>query len=235
MGKTYVVVGATSGIGQQVAEQLAGRGATVHALSRRGEQPDGPANLIHAHCDVLAEEPRFPQIDNPIDGLVYLPGTINLKPFHLLRRKDFVEDLEVNYLGAVKTLQHYLPQLRKADSASVVMMSTVAVQTGLAFHASIAGAKGAVEGLTRALAAELAPKIRVNAAAPSLTGTPLAGSLLNQPAKRESAAERPPLQRVGTAADIASAVYFLLTEESGWMTGQVLAVDGGLSSIRILP
>jgi len=96
MGETYVVVGATSGIGQQVAEQLAGRGATVHALSRRGEQPDGPENLIHAHCDVLTEQPTFPQIDNPIDGLVYLPGTINLKPFHLLRRKDFVEDLEVN-------------------------------------------------------------------------------------------------------------------------------------------
>lgn len=234
MAKTYVVVGATSGIGQEVAELLAGRGATVHALSRRGEQPDGPANLIHARCDVLAEEPTFPRIDEPVDGLAYLPGTINLKPFHLLRRKDFVQDLEVNYLGAVKTLQHFLPHLRKADSASVVLMSTVAVQTGLAFHASVAGAKGAVEGLARALAAELAPKIRVNAVAPSLTDTPLAASLLNQPAKREAASKRHPLQRIGKPADIASAVCFLLAEESDWMTGQVLAVDGGLSRIRSL-
>lgn len=234
MARTFVIAGATSGIGQQVAAQLAEQGATVHALSRRGEQPDGPANLIHARCDLLAEEPTFPQIDEPIDGLAYLPGTINLKPFHLLRRQDFVQDLEVNYLGAVKTLQHYLPQLRKAAASSVVMMSTVAVQTGLSFHASIAGAKGAIEGLTHALAAELAPKIRVNAVAPSLTDTPLAESLLNQPAKRELAAKRHPLQRVGTPGDIASAVCFLLTAESSWMTGQVLAVDGGLSRIRML-
>jgi 3-oxoacyl-[acyl-carrier protein] reductase len=234
MAKTYVVVGATSGIGRQVAEDLIGQGATVYALSRRGELPDGPESLIHARCDVLAEQPTFPEIDEPLDGLAYLPGTINLKPFHLLRRQDFVQDLEVNYLGAVKTLQQYLPQLRKAESASIVLMSTVAVQTGLSFHSSVAGAKGAVEGLTRALAAELAPKIRVNAVAPSLTDTPLAASLLNQPAKRESAAKRHPLQRVGTTADIASAVCFLLWEQSDWITGQVLAVDGGLSRIRTL-
>ena len=234
MAKTYVVVGATSGIGRQVAEDLIGQGATVYALSRRGELPDGPKSLIHARCDVLAEQPTFLQLDEPLDGLAYLPGTINLKPFHLLRRKDFVQDLEVNYLGAVKTLQQYLPQLRKAESASIVLMSTVAVQTGLSFHASVAGAKGAVEGLARALAAELAPKIRVNAVAPSLTDTPLAVSLLNQPAKRESAAKRHPLQRIGNPSDIASAVCFLLTEQSDWITGQVLAVDGGLSRIRTL-
>jgi len=234
MEKTYVVLGATSGIGLRVAERLADQGATVYALGRRDRQPDGSANLIHGRCDVLADEPGFPRFDEPLDGLVYLPGTINLKPFHLLRRKDFVQDLEANYLGAVKTLQHFLPQLRKAESASVVLISTVAVQTGLAFHASIAGAKGAVEGLTRALAAELAPKIRVNAVAPSLTDTPLASSLLNQPAKRETASKRHPLQRVGTPDDIATAVCFLLTDESSWVTGQVLAVDGGLSRIRSL-
>lgn len=160
--------------------------------------------------------------------------TINLKSFHLLRREDFLRDLEINYLGAVTTIQHYLPQLKKAQSASIVLMSTVAVQTGLAFHASISGAKGAIEGLTHALAAELAPKIRVNAVAPSLTDTPLAEALLNQPAKRENAAKRHPLRRIGTSSDIASTVCFLLGEESSWMTGQVLAVDGGLSRIRQL-
>ena len=234
MAKTYLVVGASSGIGRQVAEDMIGQGATVHAISRRGQLPDRPAGLVHTCCDVLAEQPTFPDIDEPLDGLAYLPGTINLKPFHLLRRKDFAADLEVNYLGAVKTLQHFLPQLRKSESASVVLMSTVAVQTGLAFHASVAGAKGAVEGLTRSLAAELAPKIRVNAVAPSLTDTPLGASLLNQPAKRDAAAKRHPLQRIGAPTDIASAVCFLLTDQSNWITGQVLAVDGGLSRIRVL-
>lgn len=234
MAKTYVLVGGTSGIGQQVAAALSGPNTTVHALGRSGDEKKVVPGVIEAGCDVTANDPTFPQIDAPIDGLAYMPGTINLKPFHLLRRKDFLKDLEINYLGAVKTIQNYLPQLRKSEAASIVLMSTVAAQTGLAFHASIAGAKGAIEGLTRALAAELAPRIRVNAVAPSLTDTPLAESLLNQPAKRESAAKRHALQRVGTPSDIASAVRFLLTEESSWVTGQVLAVDGGLSRIRLL-
>lgn len=234
MGKIQVLVGATSGIGRQVAIRLAKQDATVYALSRHGDQGQGPPGVVHARCDVLLEEPGFPKIDGPIDGLAYFPGTITLRPFHLLRRRDFLHDLELNYLGAVRTLQRYLPQLKKSPSASVVLMSTVAVQTGIPFHASLAGAKGAIEGLTRALAAELAPKIRVNAVAPSLTDTPLAQSLLNQPAKQEAAAKRHPLQRFGGVDDIASAVSFLLTEQLSWMTGQVLAVDGGLSRIRRL-
>jgi NAD(P)-dependent dehydrogenase (short-subunit alcohol dehydrogenase family) len=234
MVKTIVLVGATSGVGRQLAAELAGPDTALYALGRRGDRAVDTPGVVHARCDVTAEEPKFPEIDEPIDGLVYLPGTINLKPFHLLRRDDFQRDMEVNFFGAVKTIQHYIPQLKKSEAASVVLMSTVAVQTGLAFHASIAGAKGAVEGLTRSLAAELAPKIRVNAVAPSLTDTPLAESLLNQPAKRENAAKRHPLKRVGSPEDIAGAVCFLLGEESGWMTGQVLAVDGGLSRIRLL-
>jgi NAD(P)-dependent dehydrogenase (short-subunit alcohol dehydrogenase family) len=232
--KTYVLVGATSGIGRQVAARLVEQNAIIYALSRRGDQGTGPPGVRHASCDVLAEEPAFPEIETPIDGLAYFPGTINLRPFHLLRRRDFLQDLEINYLGAVKTLQRYLPQMKKSGSASVVLMSTVAVQVGLPFHASIAAAKGAIEGLTRALAAELAPNVRVNAVAPSLTDTPLAQSLLSQQAKRETAAKRHPLQRVGEPDDVAAAVCFLLTEQSSWITGQVLSVDGGLSRIRLL-
>lgn len=234
MVRNYMVIGASSGIGEVVAARLAEQGANVYALGRRDELGKEARNIHYAVCDVTADEPSFPAIEVPIDGLAYLPGTINLKPFHLLRRKDFLQDLEINYLGAVKVLQHYLPLLRDADSASIVLTSTVAVQTGLGFHASIAGAKGAVEGLTRSLAAELAPKIRVNAVAPSLTDTPLAKSLLSQSAKREAAAKRHPLQRVGSPEDIAAAVCFLLGDESSWMTGQVLSVDGGLSRIRML-
>ena len=234
MNKTYVLAGASSGIGQQVATQLASKAVNVYAFSRRGNPGTGSPEVNYATCDVSAEKPEFPAIEGAINGLAYFPGTITLRPFHMLRPKHFLTDLELNYLSAIKTLQHYLPQLKEAKSASVVLMSTVAVQTGIPFHASIAGAKGAVEGLTRALAAELAPKIRVNAVAPSLTDTPLASSLLNQPAKQETSAKRHPLQRIGNADDIASAVCFLLTEASSWITGQVHAVDGGLSRIRLL-
>ena len=234
MNRSYILVGASSGIGKSVAERLAQEGEIVHALSRRGEQADYPPGVIGRSCDASEDEPGFPPIDEPISGLVYLPGTINLRPFHLLRHEDFLRDLEVNYLGAIKTIQHYLPQLKQSGAASIVLMSTVAVQTGLAFHSSIGGAKGAIEGLTRSLAAELAPGIRVNAVAPSLTDTALAEHLLNQPAKREAATKRHPLKRIGLPQDVAGAVRYLLSEDSSWITGQVLAVDGGLSRVRML-
>ena len=234
MSKNYVVVGGTSGIGLEVVGRLSDDNARIHIISRgKHDAVDLPGVSQYA-CDVTAESPDFPDIEAPLDGIAYLPGSITLKPFHLLREKNFHDDLRINLFGAIKTLQHYLKHLKKAEQASVVLMSTVAVQTGLPYHASIASAKGAVEGLTRSLAAELAPKIRVNSVAPSLTDTPLATSLLNQPAKRDSAAERHPLKRVGSPRDIADAVTFLLSERSAWMTGQILHVDGGLSAARSL-
>ncbi len=234
MSKSYLVVGGTSGIGRQVVETLGERDARVHVFSRGRHAASERPGVVQHICDVTAEAPDFPGIDEPLDGLAYLPGSITLKPFHLLREKHFHDDLAVNLFGAVKVLQRYLKNLKDADEASVVLMSTVAVQTGLPYHASIASAKGAVEGLTRALAAELAPSVRVNAVAPSLTDTPLASNLLNQPAKRESAAERHPLKRVGAPQEIAAMVSFLLSEQARWMTGQVLHVDGGLSGVRLL-
>ncbi len=234
MSKSYLVVGGTSGIGRQVVETLGEQDARVHVFSRGRHAASERPGVVQHVCDVTAEAPGFPAIDEPLNGLAYLPGSITLKPFHLLREKHFHDDLSVNLFGAVKVLQRYLKNLKDADEASVVLMSTVAVQTGLPYHASIASAKGAVEGLTRSLAAELAPSVRVNAVAPSLTDTPLASNLLNQPAKRESAAERHPLKRVGAAQEIAAMVSFLLSEQARWMTGQVLHVDGGLSGVRLL-
>lgn len=234
MSDNYLIVGGTSGIGLKVVDALAEQGARVHVLSRgQHEAGERPAIVQHL-CDVTADSPDFPNIDEPLNGLAYLPGSITLKPFHLLREKHFRDDLTVNLFGAVKTIQCYLKNLKASGDASIVLMSTVAVQTGLPYHASIASAKGAVEGLTRSLAAELAPRIRVNAVAPSLTDTPLASSLLNQPAKRESAAERHPLKRIGSPEDIAAMVSFLLSEEARWVTGQILHVDGGLSAARLL-
>ncbi|NQX92886.1 MAG: SDR family oxidoreductase [Flavobacteriales bacterium] len=167
-----------------------------------------------------------------LDGLVYCPGTINLKPFRGIKEEDLMNDLKVNYIGAFQNVQSNLKLLKKAEQASVVFFSTVAVQTGLSFHSSISGAKAALEGLTRSLSAELAPKIRVNCVAPSLTNTSLAEGLLNNEKKLEAANERHPLKRIGSAEELAGTAKFLLLDDSAWMTGQVLHVDGGMSVIR---
>jgi NAD(P)-dependent dehydrogenase (short-subunit alcohol dehydrogenase family) len=177
--------------------------------------------------------------DFPTDGLpdtlasmVYCPGTISLQPFHRTDLSTFIKDMEINLFGAVRALQAALPALQRSKQASVVLFSTVAVTTGMPMHASIAAAKGGIEGITRSLAAELAPGIRVNAVAPSLTDTPLASSLLRTERQRENAGVRHPLGRIGQREDIASAVKFLLSKDATWITGQILAVDGGIGTVR---
>lgn len=228
MTKHIILIGGSYGIGRSLAAELVGEGNQVTVISRTAGDLKDVSYITH---DASSSEP-FPAIDGPIDGLAYLPGTINLKPFHRLTNEDFVTDLRVNVLGGVSAIQAFLPNLKESMSASIVLFSTVAVQTGMTFHSSVAVSKGAVEGLTRALAAEFSPKIRVNCIAPSLTETPLAEKLLNTPQKQESAAERHPLKRFGRPGDIASAAAFLLTGNSGFITGAIIPVDGGLGSIR---
>ncbi|MCU0749628.1 MAG: SDR family oxidoreductase [Akkermansiaceae bacterium] len=229
MPKTILVIGGNSGIGLATVRQLQAQGDHVVAAAR---SPQALAELGIAVQPFDALSPAPLELPGVLDGLVYFPGSISLKPFNRLTAEDFLQDFRINCLGAAAVIQNALPALKAAPAASIVMFSTIAVDQGMGFHASISAAKGAVEGLTKSLAAEFAPKIRVNAIAPSLTNTPLAGNLLNSDVKREAAGKRHPLQQVGDASDIAALVCFLLSDASKFMTGQILRPDGGLSSVR---
>jgi 3-oxoacyl-[acyl-carrier protein] reductase len=228
MPKTYLFAGASSKVALETFQLLKAQGHRVIGISTK-ETPDGYDEFYQITSYGFG---KFPVIEETIDGLVYFPGTINLKPFHRLTENDFVTDYQINSLGAVAFVQSYLPQLKKSESASMVFISTVAVSTGLSFHSSISMAKAALEGLTKALAAELAPLIRVNCVAPSLLDTPLGEKFINTPEKLESSQKRNPLKKIGTALDLAKAIDFLLSERSSWITGQTLAVDGGMNHLK---
>lgn len=229
--KKIAIIGASKGIGLALAQQLAELGHEVYATYAKTAPSLRHQNITWQQFDVLAPTPlELPEI---LDGLVYCPGTIALKPFNRFNTADFQSDYQLQVLGAIQSIQTALPALKKSEQAAIVLFSTVAVQQGLPFHSLVSASKGAIEGLTRALAAELAPKIRVNAIAPSLTNTPLAENLLNSDAKREANAARHPLKRVGEAADIAHMAAFLLSDQATWISGQILHVDGGISSLRV--
>jgi NAD(P)-dependent dehydrogenase (short-subunit alcohol dehydrogenase family) len=230
--KNYVIVGGTSGIGLAIAKKLTNEGAHVWELSRSGREVHDMSNVTHLIWDATSDTAPEGEFPDKIDGLVYCPGTVTLKPFHRLTPADFLQDYRVNVEGAIRSIQFFLPRLKAADSPSIVLFSTVAVQMGMTFHSSISVSKGAIEGLTRALAADFAPKIRVNCIAPSLVQTPLTDRLTSSPEKIEASAKRHPLGRIGQPEDIAEAATLLLTGAS-WMSGQVLHIDGGMSSIRL--
>jgi NAD(P)-dependent dehydrogenase (short-subunit alcohol dehydrogenase family) len=231
MSRKYVIIGGNSGIGLAFAQKEASLGNEVIAYARNAADT-GNIQGVEYHNYSATDFNSKVDLPEAIDGLVYMPGTIKLKPFHRLSIDDFREELEINLLGAIHIIQQALPALKKGNNPGVVLFSTVAVQTGMPFHSGIASAKGAIEGLVRSLAAEYAPKIRFNAIAPSLTDTQLAQPLLNNDKKRENSAERHPLKRIGTPAELAAAASFLLSEDAAWITGQVLGVDGGMSSVR---
>jgi NAD(P)-dependent dehydrogenase (short-subunit alcohol dehydrogenase family) len=228
----FVVIGASTGIGKKVAEQLATAGNKVYGTFYKNELHSENPNLEYNYLNVLDENPSMEFLPESITGLVYCPGSINLRPFERIKSVDFMSDYNLQVIGAVKILQAVVPKLKKSDNASIVLFSTVAVQTGLAFHTQVAASKGAIEGLTKALAAEYAPSIRVNCIAPSLTDTPLAANLLNSEQKRETNALRHPLKKIGSTTDISNMTEFLLSEKAAWITGQIFHVDGGMSTIK---
>ena len=226
--KTYLFAGASSAIAIETALKLKQKGHKVIGLSTK---------VLEGNYDDFFQIEKydfnkFPPINHAIDGLVYFPGTINLKPFARLTSADFINDFEINTLGAVAFVQTYLGNLKQSKNASIVFISSVAAATGMPFHASISLAKGAIEGLTRALGAEFAPSIRVNCVAPSLVNTPLASKFINTPEKIALMQTKNPLRKIGETSDVAHAISYLLSEESAWVSGQVLAIDGGMSNLK---
>jgi NAD(P)-dependent dehydrogenase (short-subunit alcohol dehydrogenase family) len=229
----YLVIGASSGIGKAVTAQLINEGHNLYATYNTHSIESYNVNMFTQQLNVLDEQLQLSFLPESLDGLVYCPGAISLRPFARIQPADFTNDFNLQVGGAIKTIQSALPALKNAGNASIILFSTVAVQLGLNFHTQVAVSKGAIEGLTKALSAELAPTIRVNCIAPSLTDTPLAASLLNSEQKVEANAQRHPLKRVGTVEDMSEMACFLLSQKSSWITGQILHVDGGMSSIKL--
>ena len=229
--KNILLIGGSQGIGFEIAKNL-GPDHNLIIASRTAENLGG-LHVKHITFDASTDVLDLASLPETIDGFVYCPGSINLKPFKNLKIEQFQEDLEINYLYMVKIFQTILPKLLLSPQASVVLFSSVAASTGMPFHSSIAGAKAAVEGFGKAIAAEFAPKLRVNIIAPSITNTPLADKFLNSEAKTERAAERHPLKKVGQPQDIAQMAQFLLSDNASWITGQVFHVDGGMSTLNI--
>jgi NAD(P)-dependent dehydrogenase (short-subunit alcohol dehydrogenase family) len=239
MSQRIVIYGGAGGIGSATARLLRQRGYDLHLVGRTEA-------ALAALCSELGVEYTLGDVSDenlftdvvknfagPWDGLVYGVGTINLGSIRRLSSADFLRDFQINAMGAALAIKAALPALKKSRGIpSIVLFSSVAAGQGFTFHSSMGMAKGAVNGLTLSLAAELAPKIRVNAIAPSLVDTPLAQSILANEKVASTVAELHPLKKIGTTADIANLVTYLLSEEAGWVTGQILGIDGGRSTLR---
>lgn len=226
--KTIVIVGGSKGIGNGVLVQQLENYKVIN-ISRTAPDITHP-NLIHFSVDVLRD--ALPEFES-IDALVYCPGSINLKPILSLSLDDFRKDFEINVMGAVKVIQHYLPALKKGENPSIVLFSTVAAKLGMPFHSSIAASKAAVEGLVKSLGAELAPLIRINGIAPTITETSLSGSILRNDRMKENMIERHPLKNYLKPAEVARMAGYLISEDAASISGQIFAMDYGLVSFKL--
>ena len=229
--KNILLIGGSYGIGLAIAKELQFEN-NVYIASRSNENLS-EVKATHISFDATTDTIDTSQLPTVIDGLVYCPGSINLRPFKRLKPEAFETDLQINFLSLVKVIQSVLPNLLASEQASIVTFSSVAATMGMPFHTSVAASKGAIEGFAKALAAEYAPKIRVNVIAPSLTDTPLADKFLNNETKQEKSAERHPLKRFGKPEDSAQMATFLLSDKSSWISGQIFHVDGGMSTLLV--
>ena len=226
--KTIIVVGGSKGIGKAIIEKLIPNYLIIN-LSRSKPHIEHQ-NLTHYNCDVLSDE--LPAIERA-DGLIYCPGSINLKPFKRLSLDDFRTDFEINVIGAVRSIQAYAPALVQSENGSIVLFSTVATAMGMPFHASVSTAKSAVEGLMKSVAADLAPKVRVNAIAPTITQTDLAAKLLRNERMIENTIQRHPLKKFLDPSEVAAMAEYLISNGSKSVSGQVFKLDCGIVSLKI--
>ena len=229
--KNILLIGGSYGIGLAIAQELHNEN-NIFVASRTNENLAG-LNVTHIPFDASTDTLDTSKLPVILDGLVYCPGSINLRPFRGLKPEAFEADLQINFISLVKVIQAVLPNLIAGEQSSIVLFSSVAASMGMPFHTSVAAAKGAIEGFAKALAAEYAPKIRVNVIAPSLTDTPLADKFLNNETKQEKSAERHPLKRFGKPEDSAQMASFLLSDKSSWISGQIFHVDGGMSTLLV--
>lgn len=226
--KKIIIIGGSKGIGKAIIGTLIDQHEVVN-ISRTIPELSH-TNLTHYSCDVLEND--LPEIDSA-DALIYCPGSINLKPISRLSIEDFKSDFEINVLGAVKAIQKYLPVLKNGDKPSILLFSTVASKLGMPFHASIATAKSGVEGLVKSLGAELAPSIRVNAIAPTVTDTELASKLLRNDKMIENITERHPLKKFLNPEEVADMADFLISDKAGSISGQIFEMDCGIVTFKI--
>lgn len=226
--KTIIIVGGSKGIGEAIIEKLIPNYLIIN-LSRSKPHIEHQ-NLKHYNCDVLSDE--LPAIERA-DGLIYCPGSINLKPFKRLSLDDFRTDFEINVIGAVRSIQAYAPALVQSENGSIVLFSTVATAMGMPFHASVSTAKSAVEGLMKSVAADLAPKVRVNAIAPTITQTDLAAKLLRNERMIENTIQRHPLKKFLDPSEVAAMAEYLISNGSKSVSGQVFKLDCGIVSLKI--
>jgi len=223
-----LVIGGSKGIGNAILTSLVEKHSVIN-ISRTAPLLSN-TNLTHYSCNILTDE--LPAIEE-IDTLIYCPGSINLKPISRLKLEDFRDDFEINVVGAVKAIQHYLPALKKGNKPSILLFSTVAAKLGMPFHASVAAAKSAVEGLTKSLGAEFAPTIRVNAIAPTVTETDLASKLLRNERMIENITERHPLKKFLKPNEVADLATFLISDKASSISGQIFELDCGIVSFKI--
>lgn len=229
--KNILLIGGSYGIGLAIAKELQYENKVF--IASRTNDEIAEMHVTHIPFDASTDSLDTSKLPEVIDGLVYCPGSINLRPFRGLKPEAFEQDLQINFISLVKVIQSVLPNLTASNQSSIVLFSSVAASMGMPFHTSVAAAKGAIEGFAKALAAEYAPKMRVNVIAPSLTDTPLAEKFLSNDEKKEKSGQRHPLKRVGTSDDMAQMASFLLSEKSSWISGQIFHVDGGMSTLLV--